>query len=213
MAITPKTGQIIIDEFEMQVDDTTELSSQEELVVLNRVYRTVLEYKDWLFLIKTATGTTSTSVPYVALPADFDRMAMAGQSSNIGESYDYPYIVFVGDTNRRYQVVNFLDRRQYENQDGYCYVDIANQRLVFTKQPTSAESISYDYVYAPDDIGLNTSPIIPAKFHDMFAYGMAVDDTVIQLFEKQRSYAKENYQFFKNKLDDMALWNDRQIQI
>lgn len=213
MAITPKTGQEIITEFEMQVDDTTELSTSEELIVLNRVYRKILEFKDWLFLIKTHSGTTSTSVPYISLPTDFDRIAMSGQSSNIGDEYDYPYQVFVGNELRRYQVVNYLDRRQYDNKDGYCYVDIANNRLYFTKQPTSAEPVSFDYVYAPDNITTGTSPVIPAKFHDMFAYGMAVDDMIIQMFEKNRSYAPENRLLFESKLQDMALWNDRQIML
>lgn len=213
MALTPKTGQQIITEFEMQVDDTTELSSVEELILLNRIYRKILAHKAWLFLQKPHTATQSTSVDYIALPSDFDYLAPAGQYSDIGETATYPYVVFVGTDLRKYIVVNYADRRQYDNKDGYCYVDPINNRLVFTKQPTSAETVQFDYIYVPDDITLVTSPVIPAKFHDMFAYGMAVDDMIIQMFEKSRSTAQENNSFFQAKLDDMCIWNDMQIQI
>ena len=65
------TGAEIIQKFELQVDDLTELSSADELDLLNKVYKKVLGEKPYECTKKSGSGTLSTSVPYVTLPADF----------------------------------------------------------------------------------------------------------------------------------------------
>ena len=70
MALTPKTGADIIADFETQVDDMTELSTEEEYMVLDRVYRRILSAKDWLFLMKPLALTTD-GTDRITLPTDF----------------------------------------------------------------------------------------------------------------------------------------------
>jgi len=204
------TGADIITKFELYIDDTTELSSVEELGVLNKRYRYVLNDRPWEFLKKEGTGTTSSSVPYVSLPADF---AYLTPNQNYSTS-DYPAqtpVVFVGTTYKPYRVVSWSDRRQYNNNDGYCYIDIVNNRLVFTKQPQNAEAITFDYIYNPEDITLATSPVFPSRFHDMLFHGMCVDDFIIQQSDKAKSYAGENLASHDAILAQMGYWNSQLI--
>lgn len=135
------TSEQIITGFELQVDDTTELSSTEELAVLNRIYRKILSDRAWEFLKKSHTTTTSSSVPYVSLPSDFQYLTQNNNYTQNGYEASGP-VVFVGSTYTPYRVVSWSDRRQYRDQEGYCYIDIVNSRLYFTKQPSSALSIS-----------------------------------------------------------------------
>lgn len=212
MAITPKTGQDIIDDFEMQVDDGTELATAEELTVLNRVYRRLLDSKDWLFLMKKLNLVTN-GTDSIDLPEDFDRFLQSGQYTNRFIDSKYPYVIFLGESQDPYYYVNYLDREQYRNQSNYFYIDLTTNKIVFTQTPDSGLAVIGDYIYAPDDIELDTSPVIPAKYHDIFAYGMATEDFIIQLFDKGKSYAPENLLKYNQRLADLSSWNDSFIHI
>lgn len=203
------TASQLIELFELQVDDTSELSSTEELSILNRIYKHICALKAWEFLKKAGTGTTSTTLPYISLPSDF---AYLTQNNNYTETSGYEAqnpVVFVGSTYRPYKVVNWSDRRQYRDQDGVCYIDIVNSRLYFAKQPTSAESVEFDYVSAPVSLGLSDSPAIPDRFQPMLVYAMAVDDAIIQQSDKAKSYRQENQAKYKEYLDNMSYWDAR----
>jgi hypothetical protein len=201
------TQQIIEDIFRVYTDDSSELSSTQELALANRVYKKICRNRPWEFLKKTTTGTTSTSVPYVSLPTRFLYMAENNQSQEVSENITNAKVVFVGTDYDAYNVVNFSDRRKYRDKDGYCYVDLTNSRLVFTKQPTAAESYEFDYIEMPADLTLATSPVFPSDFHDIIGYGMAVDSMIIQLFPKAQSYAAENQTKFNEGLKDLAYYN------
>lgn len=71
-------------------------------------------------------------------------------------------VVFVGTTFSPYLVIPFSQRNNYRNASNVCYIDIPNQRLVFTLQPTSAQAITYDYIKVAADILIGTSPIFRA---------------------------------------------------
>jgi hypothetical protein len=60
--------------FQLQIDDSSELSDSESLDLANEVYREIQNDRDWSWLQATHTGTTSTTVPYVALPTDFKKV-------------------------------------------------------------------------------------------------------------------------------------------
>lgn len=203
-------GEAIISKFELYVDDATELSSTEELALMNEKARDIYADRPWEFLKRPATGTLSTSLPYVALPADFDYMvANAAYTENfaMSESGQAPVVVFVGTDYKPYRVVNWSDRRQYREQNGIAYLDLPNLRLHFAKQPTSAEPYEFDYIHAPDDIALNTEPLFPVQFQPLLYLAMAIDDDIIQRFEKARSYAGENAAKYQAMFRRMALWN------
>ena len=60
-----------IKRFELYLDDTSELSTQEELELAQRVFDSICNSNDWEILKKSASGVLSTSVPYIELPDDF----------------------------------------------------------------------------------------------------------------------------------------------
>lgn len=186
----------ILAKFRLQVDDASELSSQEELDLANDVYGTICDDRDWEWLKSTATGTLSTSVDYVALPANFKKL--------IPNEYSKSYVL-VGDSYEPYLVIPFSSRREYRNIGGYCYIDQANMRLVFTKQPTTASSYEFDYIIvAPDLDEVSSEPLFRSGLDPIIAYGMAAMFSNIEQPEKNLSYQRENQQLFNSSLSDMG---------
>lgn len=190
------TGQDILDTFYLQVGDEAELSSAEALALANEIYHEVCDDRPWEFLKTPYTGTTSVSVPYIALPADF-KMVMPNSK---GES-----VVFVGTDYQEYKIIPYSSRRDYRDQDGFCYIDIPNSRLYFTLQPVSAEAVEYDYVKVPDDLTTATSPIFRTAHHKVIYLGMAARFPAIEQAEKADSYRRENKEDYKSVLGDMAV--------
>ena len=190
------TTQEIITRFQLQVDDASELSAAEELDLANEVYTDIQNDRPWEWLKKTYTGSTSTSVPYVSLPTDF---------AYILQNIDGKAIVFIGTDYQEYEVIPFSLRRNYRDQDGFCYIDISNSRLYFTKQPTEVKSIEYDYIKVASALTLNTSPIFREGFHKIISYGMAAKFNPIELTDKDVSYQKENRIEYLKMLQDMAV--------
>ncbi len=190
----------------------SELSDVEELALANKRYRWILNYKPWEFLKKAGTGTQSTTVPYIALPSDFKYFTENGNFTDNTRQVDNnasPKVVFVGPSYAPYQIINFSDRRQYRDKDGYAYADLVNSRLYFTKQPTTANTVEFDYIYKPDDLTLATAPVFHSDFHPMIYHGMAVEDNILQLFEKARSYKNENQTLHDNYLKDLCYYNSQ----
>lgn len=207
---TPLTAQEIIEKFEIYTSDTTELSSSAELDLCNKIYQMILANRPWYFLYKTHTPTITTDVNGIAsfaLPNDFSYIPITSYETDIS-SYGADKVIFVGPTNQPYKVINFTDRRKYENIDGFCYIDMAQNKIVFTKVPQYSTA-SYDYIYNADDLELTDSPIFPAQFHPMIYHGMVLDDMGIQLFDKNRSYANENWTAFQRYLNDFSYWNSQ----
>lgn len=187
------TSQIIA-RFELQVDDASELSTDESVALAQQVYTEVCNDRDWEWLKATATGTMSTSVDYIALPADFKKVV----PNSHGKS-----VVFVGSDYSEYEIIPFSSRRDYRDQSGYAYIDIPNSRLVFTKQPTEAKSIEFDYIKKPDALTIATEPILTSdEFGVLIAYGMASKFNPIEQTEKSMSYQKENNVEFLQRLSD-----------
>lgn len=220
------TWEDIIYRFRLQVDDSSELSSDEELALLNQVYKEVQNNRAWEWLKTTYTGTTSASVPYVALPSDFKMLCpnfnnLEGYSNvwvpigyysnvfpgNIGNVS----VVFIGSTYTPYQVIPFSSRRNYRDASGYCYIDIANSRLYFTSQPT-ADSLEYDYIKRASDLTLATSPLFNESYHDVLAYWMAAKFDSIQLTSKNESYQRENEVQYLQLLQSMQM-EDAQVKL
>ena len=196
-------GEQIIEQFNLYVDDGSELSSEEELQLLNKIYRQVLDEKEWVFLRKPFSGSTSTSVPYIALPDDFKSIAV-----NWYENQEPEQIVFVGTNFEQFKIIPFMQRRNYRDMDGYCYLDMLNRRLVFTKQPTSVKTVEFDYIYAPDDLTLATTPVFDPEGNlghaIIIMHGMVVDFYSIEATEKERAYYNENVNGYNKVLGRMA---------
>ena len=113
------TADQIIKKFELQVSDVTELSSAEELMLLNRIYQRVCDTRPWEFLKTNKQGTMSGSGVdgfYIAVPEDF---AYLYENYNwTDNSYSTqlnraPIVIFVGTARSPYYVINYADRNQY----------------------------------------------------------------------------------------------------
>lgn len=194
----------IIARFNLQVDDASELSSDEELALANEKYFRVCDDRPWEWLKKQATGTTSTSLPYIALASDFKQLSPNKEGKSV---------VFVGADFQEYVVVPFSSRREHRDQDGVCYIDVPNKRLYFTKQPTAAEAVEYDYISRPADLTTATQPLVETdNFGNMIAYAMAADFPSIEQAEKSSSYANENMQKYEALLEDLK-FEDANIKL
>ena len=186
----------LIERFNLQVDDSSELSGEEELGLANEVYGDVQNDRSWEWLKKTFTGTMSTSLDYIDLPVDFKYLV---------PNKDERSVVFVGAEYSEYKVVGFSQRREYRNQNGYCYIDQSTSRLYFTLQPISAKSVEYDYIKVANALTVSTAPIFAERFSNIIPYGMAAKFNPIELSDKQTSYQLENSLAYRKILSDMQI--------
>lgn len=209
MPATPLTATQIIANFEEYTDDTSDLSQAQELALANKIYRKILTNRTWIFLIKPYAGTAAIDANgryYVMLPSDFSYIPVTSGYTDTGE-YGLDKTLLVGPNFQPYKMVNYTDRNRYHNVAGFCYLDMPNNRIVFTDTTLPYTDVYFDYVYTPDDMGLNDSPVFPSDFHQMIQHGMAVDGYIIQIFEKDRAYTNEHMAIFQDYFDDMDVWN------
>jgi len=216
MAYQKYTATEIIELFELQVNDVTELATAEELKILNRVYLRVCSLRPWEFLKNTASGSISQDSVgyYIDIPDGFYSFTENANYTNNTMEYQgnaNPKVIFVGTTYEAYQIVNFSDRRQYLNKTNYAYLDMASNKIRFTTTPV-AMTYEFDFYKLPDKLTANDYPVFPGNFHEFLAYGMAVENDILQLSEKARSYRPENEKLFKEEITNMAYWNSLQYQ-
>lgn len=205
----------IITNFELQVSDVTELSTAEEYRVLNRVYNKICNYRPWEFLKKSASGSivSDSEGYYIAVPSDFAYFVENNQytdNSVSTSSVSSPKVIFVGTNYVPYQIVNWSDRIQYRNNTGVAYLDVVNSKIRFPQTP-KALTYQFDYVMVPTALVAGTAPITPARFDDIYHFGMAVEDSIIQLSPKATSYATENEAKYQSLMDDITYWNSMLI--
>jgi hypothetical protein len=203
------TASEIIADFQLEMDDMSELSSTEELSVLNRVYKKLASLKAWELFKKSFTGTTSTTEDYIALPSDFAYLVQNYNFTETSSNESHNPVVFVGTDYKPYKVVSWSDRRQYRNQDNVCFIDIVNGRLYFAKQPASAESVEFDYIYEPADLTLSDIPVIPTRFQPILFHAMCIEDFIIQMSDKAKSYKSDHEAKYKSYYEDMCYWDSR----
>ncbi len=216
----------IISKFETYLDDLTELSSQEELELANKIYQEICNDRPWMFLRNPGIGTISVGTDIygspqatIALPSDFRELAINNLSTDGTVSTDNGQaakVVFVSCKNgvyTPYQVVNYNDRRQYLNTMGSCWIDPTISKIVFATVPNVTDlTYEFDYIKVPADLTAPVSapysdPIFPVRFWDIIYHLMAVDDQIIQLFDRAHSYMKENSDRANKIKLDMQYWD------
>lgn len=205
------TKSAIIVKAQLYLDDTSELSDAEFSDLFDTKLKEVSSRKVWEALKREGTGTTSTSVPYVTLPTGFRFLLANANHTESSYASERP-VVYVGTTYDPYQVVSWSDRRSYREKNGYAYIDYPNSRLVFTKQPTEALPVEFDYYLAADGINMNEEPWIPAEFQPILFHEMVIDDFIIQQSDKARSYAPENKSRADQYYANMCYWNASLVQ-
>lgn len=205
------TKEEIITKAQLYLDDSSELSTAEFSDLFDKMYRKVNTNRIWEGTKKEGSGTTSTSVAYVALASDFLSLVANNNYADSNEYANRP-VIFRGANYTPYKVISWSDRRQYRNTDGYAFIDWANQRVEFTKQPTVAEAIEYDYQASMPELANAESPWFPEEFHDVLYHYMVADDFVLQHSDKAKSYANENIAMGDKILERMIMWNARLVQ-
>lgn len=212
---TPLTGQQIINSFHLYCGDQSDLSTTDELNLLNNVYQNVMQSRAWSFLKKTATGsilTDSSGNAYIPFPSDYRFIIENNQKTdNADTTYNNASqkVIFTGANYTPNQVVNWSDRRQFRNSAGFVYPDVANSRFVFTVRPADT-TYEFDYIANWPDLTLTTSPLFPADFHNMLFNLMAVDSTIINLFDRSHSYAAENQASADRLYKALCYWDSMQ---
>lgn len=211
MAILETAGDIIT-KFELYMDDTTELSFDEELDLLEQKYQEVSSEVDWESLKKAYSGTASGLT--LSLPSRFSHLIENYSYSDANTEYANGPVIFVGSNYDPYQVVNWSDRRRYRDHSNIAYLDLPNNNLVFPVAPSSGAAVEFDYIEYPASIdSTDDVPWIPERFRSILFYLMCTDDTIIQQSEKALSYKNENEQRAEAVMNRMKMWNAKLIQM
>lgn len=215
MSLPQLTAEEIIEKFELQVNDLTELSTDEELDLLNEIY--ILDIcgdRPWEFLKTQATGALTfdnvKGLWSIPLPSDFSYLAINNQYTDNTidvENNASPTVIFVGANFQPMQVVNFSDRAQYRTHSAICWVDVAAKKIYFAVPPADTSFYQFDYIKIPPLLALGDFPIFPGQFHKMIAYAMATDNDILQLSAAATSREKDNFAKFQNTFDAMSMWN------
>jgi hypothetical protein len=201
----------IIDKFRLYMDDTSDLSSAEEVALVEKIYQKISAEKPWEGTKTVASGTLSSTVPYVSLPDDFSYL-VTNQNYTDSQEYGASPAILVGADYSPNKVISWSDRRQYRNRTGYAFIDWANNRLEFTAQP-AADAYEFDYHKVPTALDATDEPWFPARFHDLIVHGMCEDSFMIQLSDKAKSYAREHADAYKKMMAEMEYWNAQLVQL
>lgn len=196
----------IIKQFEVYVDDLTELSTQEEYVLLSKVIQEVCNDRSWEFLRKTGIVSTDT-INSAPLPSDFSALM-----PNYYESYEAPYPdrIVVYANGSPYFLIPAGSQRQ--KQGNYCYIDLASKRIKFIGNIGVGVALEFDYKLRPEAITSNASVVVlPEEVRYYLAQIMAIDDDIIQKSEKARSNVQMNLMAKGKLLRDLAHINARFI--
>lgn len=190
------TGEDIISLFNLQVDDSTELSSAEELDLLNASYQEVCDDRPWEFLKEEFSGVTDGST-IVALPSNFSYFVELNENGD--------KVIYVDE--KEYILINYSERRKYNDNTAVAYVKGTN--LYFIVAPNAGLEVLGDYIKVPDDLLESTSPIFPNRFHKILAYKMAISDFIVQANMSENNSIERNNALYKDYLSRMQYYNGR----
>ena len=203
---SPLTGQQIIDRFELYTDDTTDLSSDEELIVANDKLRLIYMEQPWEFLRRKKSGVVEGDGK-ITPPTDFDEL-MENYSEDPTISEPLLKVIFIGSQKSPYFVVPMGQRNanQYSN---VCWVDPTDGKINFVQSPGTGTTYEYDYKTSPDDITVGTSPALPPEYHPMVVFGMLIDEEIIKKSEKARSNMQDNAIQYQRYMKNLKLRDAR----
>mgnify|MGYP003403231190 CR=1 FL=1 len=200
----------IIKQFEVYVDDLTELSTDEEYALLNKVLRTIYANRSWEFLRKNGSVVfnEANSGP---LPNDFLSL-MENYSESETDLADSVRI-FVGST--PYNVISMANI-SYNQFKPVFYIDIVNRKLKCTQNIGVGTVAKFDYKYLPAKVKTTDSAnaeaiVLPEIVRHYLPQIMAIDDDIIQKTEGGRSNIKVNIMSAKDLLTDLSHLNMRTL--
>ena len=203
---TPLTGQQIIERFELYTDDTTDLSSDEEITLANDKLRLVYMEQPWEFLRRKKTGVVE-SDGKITVPTDFDEL-MENYSEDPTISEPLLKVIFIGGQKSPYFFVP-MGQRNANQFSNVCWIDPTDGKINFAQSPGAGASYEFDYKTSPDDITKSTSPKLPAEYHPMIVFGMLIDEEIIKKSEKARSNMQDNAVQYQRYLKNLKLRDAR----
>lgn len=201
---TPLTGQQIIDRFELYTDDTTDLSSDEELILANDKLRLIYMEQPWEFLRRKKTGTVE-SDGKITTPTDFDEF-LENFTDDPATGEAVMKVVYV---NRSPYLVVPMGQRNASGFSNVCWIDPSDGKINFAQSPGAGGSYEYDYKTSPDDITVSTSPKLPAEYHPMIVFSMLIDEDIIKKSEKARSNMQDNAVQYQRYMKNLKLRDAR----
>lgn len=203
---TPLTGQQIIERFELYTDDTTDLSSDEEITLANDKLRLVYMEQPWEFLRRKKTGVVE-SDGKITVPTDFDEL-MENYSEDPTISEPLLKVIFIGSQKSPYFFVP-MGQRNANQFSNVCWIDPTDGKINFAQSPGTGALYEFDYKTSPDDITKSTSPKLPAEYHPMIVFGMLIDEEIIKKSEKARSNMQDNAVQYQRYLKNLKLRDAR----
>lgn len=203
---TPLTGQQIIEKFETYTDDTTDLSSDEELILANDKLKLIYMEQPWEFLRRKKTGTVEVDGK-ITLATDFDEFM---ENFSDDPTYGEPVmkVIFIGSQKSPYLVVP-MGQRNANNFSNVCWIDPSDGKVNFSQNPGTGASYEFDYKLAPEDITINTSPKLPPEYHPMVVFSMLIDEEIIKKAEKARSSMQDNAVQYQRYMKNLKLRDAR----
>lgn len=190
----------------MYTDDTTELSSDEEILLANDKLRVIYMEQTWEFLRKKASGVVGID-GMISVPSDFDEL-MENYSEDPGVSEPLQKVVYIGGSKMPYFVIP-MGQRNANQASNVCWYDPSSGKIAFATSPGSGTVFEFDYKSSPDDITVGTSPKLPADYHPMVVFLMLVDEEVIKKSEKARSNVDVNQAQFNRYMKNLKLRDAR----
>lgn len=220
MSTTDLTAGDLIIKFELQVSDLTELSSQEELDLLNDKAQDVAMERPWEVLKTSVSGALTldpvTGLYYITKPTDFAFFCennMYTDNTMPVDNNAAPRVIFIGPNFTPYQIINYSDRVQYRTTGKVCYLDMNAGKIYFPVAPQASDISAYqfDYIKVPPLMTstTDTPSWMPNRFRKMLYFAMATDDDILQKSPKATSYAPENAGKYQDTLEKMSWWNDQ----
>lgn len=203
---TPLTGQEIIQKFEMYTDDTTDLSSDEEISLANDKLRVIYMEQPWEFLRRGKTGAIEGDGK-ISVPTDFDEF-VENFSDDPNVSEPLQKVVYIGSSKQPYFVIPMGQRNALQGSN-VCWYDPSTSKITFAQSPGAGASYEYDYKTSPDDITVNSSPKLPAEYHPMIVFAMLIDEEIIKKSEKARSNMDINQIQYQRYMKNLKLRDAR----
>lgn len=201
---SPLTGQQIIERFELYTDDTTDLSSDEELILANDKLRLIYMEQPWEFLRRKKSGNVE-SDGKITLASDFDEF-LENFTDDPTEGEATMKVVYVS---RSPYLVVPMGQRNANSFSNVCWIDPSDGKINFAQNPGVGAAYEYDYKTSPDDITVSTSPKLPPEYHPMVVFSMLIDEEIIKKSEKARSSIQDNAVQYQRYMKNLKLRDAR----
>lgn len=202
---TQLTGQEIIQRFEIYTDDTTELSSDEEIMLANDKLRVIYMEQPWEFLRRSKTGAIESDGKITVL-SDFDEL-MENYSDDPSINEPLQKVIYIGNKQPYFFIP--MGQRNANQSSNVCWYDPSTNKINFASSPGAGVAYEYDYKISPDDITVNTSPKLPAEYQLMLVFAMLIDEEIIKKSEKARSNMEINQVQYQRYMKNLKLRDAR----